>query len=239
MLLSLLLAAVAGMVTIINPCVLPLLPIILASALDQHRLGPFALVAGLSVSFSTIGFLVVAFGYRIGLDEQVLRTAGGVMLLLAGAVFMVPRWQSAISSVGGMAVAPAQKALSGASGQGLTGQFLVGGLLGLVWTPCVGPTLGAAIAAASQGKDLGYAFATFASFSAGIGLVLLGLAYGSKHMLQTQMRNLRGAAPQMRKIFGMIMALIGAAVVLGLDKSLEAAILALMPDALVAFSSRF
>lgn len=67
-----LLAYAAGVVTILNPCVLPILPILIGAAMGQSRYGPIALAAGLVVSFSIFGLLVVAFGFSVGLNEQVM-----------------------------------------------------------------------------------------------------------------------------------------------------------------------
>ena len=69
MLTSLALAFVAGLVTILNPCVLPLVPILIGSALIKARMGPLALAAGLVSSFTLFGFTVIAFGYSLGIDE--------------------------------------------------------------------------------------------------------------------------------------------------------------------------
>lgn len=72
---STILAFLAGLVTILNPCVLPILPILVGSALGESRYGPAALAGGLVLSFSTFGLLEIVFGFSIGLDEQTVRTA--------------------------------------------------------------------------------------------------------------------------------------------------------------------
>jgi len=67
------LAFLAGILSILSPCVLPLLPIVLGTAQAEHRLGPVALAAGLAVSFTAIGLFVATIGFAIGLDTDVFR----------------------------------------------------------------------------------------------------------------------------------------------------------------------
>ena len=150
------LAYAAGALTILSPCVLPLVPIVLSSAAQRQRFAPLALAAGLVLTFTATGFIVAAFGQALGIDTLIVRAAGAVVLCLAGLVLLVPRLQDLLTRVATPLAAWAsgrQSAL--ADKAGLWGQALVGALLGVVWAPCVGPTLGAAVALAAEGKDLG------------------------------------------------------------------------------------
>src|SRR3989337_2013475 len=87
------LAFVAGALSVLSPCVLPLLPIVLGTASSEHRLGPAALAAGLAVSFTAIGLFVATIGFAAGLDTGVFRTVAAILLIGAGAVLLVPRLQ--------------------------------------------------------------------------------------------------------------------------------------------------
>jgi cytochrome c-type biogenesis protein len=87
---ALALAFLAGVLSILSPCVLPLLPIVLGAAAAQGRYGPVALAAGLAVSFVVIGLFVATIGFSIGLDESVFRAVAAVMLVALGAVLAVP-----------------------------------------------------------------------------------------------------------------------------------------------------
>lgn len=233
------LAFVAGLVTILNPCVLPLIPILVGAALGKHKLGPVALAAGLAFSFSTFGFVVVAFGFQLGIPEQGIRLFAGALLVAAGLVLLIPMLQARLTMIFAPLTNRAQSALSRTSGEGLGGQFLVGMLLGLVWAPCVGPTLGAAIAAASQGDDLAAAFLTFLAFALGVAVSVTGFAYGSRRALGQGAGSLQRLAGFAKPFFGLMLVLVGVMVVTGLDKSLEAAMLDLMPQWLVVFTTRF
>src|SRR5262245_9557011 len=75
------LAFLAGILTVLSPCVLPLLPIILGAAASQHRLGPLALAGGLALSFTAIGLFVATIGFTAGLDTGFFRTVSAILLI--------------------------------------------------------------------------------------------------------------------------------------------------------------
>lgn len=239
MLTALALAFVAGLVTILNPCVLPILPVLIGSALGQHRMGPLALAAGLVVSFATFGFAIIAFGFSIGLDEALVRSIAGALLLAAGVLLLVPRAQAALSAAAAPLTNRGNMALSNVSGDGLKGQFGIGLLLGLVWAPCVGPTLGVAIAAAAQGENLFQAFITFLIFGSGVAVSILVFAYGSKKALGERSKAARTLAHYAKPILGVTLVLVGAMVLTGFDKAIEAALLNILPQDLITFTTRF
>ena len=239
MLGEVLLAFVAGVVTILNPCVLPLIPILVASAMGQNRYGPVALTAGLAISFASFGFVIVAFGFQLGIEEQTVRYFAGALLMVAGVLLLVPSAQAAFSAAASPLTNRANQALSRIDGSGLRGQLLIGLLLGLVWAPCVGPTLGAAIAAASQGEDLLAAFVTFLAFGAGISLSIVGFAYGSRKALGGRARMLQAAARYTKPIFAAALLVVGLMVVTGFDRHVESAALAYMPDWLIGLTTRY
>jgi len=93
--MELLFGYIAGLLTLINPCVLPVLPIILASAMQAGRYGPLAIAAGMCLSFVSIGMLVASVGHTIGLTEQLVSQIGAVMMMLFGLVLLVPQFNSA------------------------------------------------------------------------------------------------------------------------------------------------
>lgn len=236
---ALLLAWAAGFVTILNPCVLPILPILIASALGQSRFGPAALAGGLVLSFSTFGLLIVAFGFSVGLNEATVRAGAAIILVAAGLLLLVPQAQAAFATATGPLVSGGNRLLGRVSGEGLGGQFAVGALLGLVWAPCVGPTLGVAIAAASRGENLFEAFVTFLVFGLGVAASILGFAYGSRKALGAGKAKLQAFARYAKPVFGASLLLVGAMILTGADKAVETALLDAMPDWLVVFTTRF
>jgi hypothetical protein len=94
---SLGLAFLAGLVSIFSPCVLPLLPVVLGTAVSEHRLGPVALAAGLALSFLILGLFVATIGFSLGLDSELFRAIAAVLLLIVGIVLVVPSLQAQLS----------------------------------------------------------------------------------------------------------------------------------------------
>ncbi|MFH1553757.1 MAG: cytochrome c biogenesis protein CcdA, partial [Pseudomonadota bacterium] len=88
------LAFLAGILSTLSPCVLPILPLVLGAAASQHRLGPVALAGGLALSFVTIGLFVATIGFSIGLDAGVFRAVAAVLLMAVGLVLLVPIFQA-------------------------------------------------------------------------------------------------------------------------------------------------
>src|SRR5882757_1775103 len=124
-----LLALIAGILSILSPCVLPLVPVVLSGAVAQHRLAPLALAAGVALSFTAIGVFVATIGFSIGLDMSVFRSAAAVLLILLGAVLMVPRLQAQFATASGPVSNWTQTRFGGFSTAGISGQFGVGLLL--------------------------------------------------------------------------------------------------------------
>ena len=163
--LTALFAVVAGILSTLSPCVLPLLPVVLGTAVSKHRYGPVALAGGLALSFVAIGLFVALIGFSIGLDLSVFRTAAGLLMIAIGAVLMMPRLQMQFATVAGPVGNWTEQRFGGFDTAGLKGQFLLGLLLGAVWSPCVGPTLGAASIMAARGENIGEVVATMVAVS--------------------------------------------------------------------------
>ena len=97
---ALALALVAGVLSILSPCVLPILPIVLAAAASEHRWGPAALAVGLAVSFVAIGLFAATVGYSIGLDAELFRNVAAVLIIAVGVTLLVPRFQERLALAG-------------------------------------------------------------------------------------------------------------------------------------------
>jgi cytochrome c biogenesis protein CcdA len=226
----------AGLLTLINPCVLPVLPIVLATALQASRLGPVALAAGMSLSFVTLGLLVTAAGRSLGLDEEIVGQAAAVLMILFGLVMLVPVAGRGFALATGGLAARADAGIDGLDRSGLAGQFLGGALLGAVWSPCIGPTLGAAISLASQGESLAQAGLTMAGFALGVSTVILALAYGARALLQRNRALMMGLATRARPIMGGIFVAVGLSILFKLHHIAEAWAVENLPAWLVDLS---
>ncbi len=218
---SLGLSVLAGVLSTLSPCVLPLLPIVLGGAASEHKLAPAALAAGLALSFATIGLFVATIGFSIGLDATVFRNIGGVLLIGLGIVLAVPLLQQRFAVAAGPAGAWADERFGGFSTSGISGQFGVGLLLGAVWSPCAGPTLGAAAVLASQGQQLGEVALTMLLFGVGAALPLLALGLLSREAMLRFRNRMMGASHGLKVILGAVLALVGLAILSGYDKRIE------------------
>lgn len=232
-------ALIAGILSILSPCVLPLLPIVLGTAVSEHKHGPVALAAGLALSFTAIGLFVATIGFAIGLDTGVFRMAAAIMLVLLGLVLMLPVLHARVAAAGGPLSNWTEQRFGGFSPSGLRGQFGVGLLLGAVWSPCVGPTLGAASVLAAQGENLGAVALTMLAFGVGAGLPLIALGMLSRARLMSLRNRMMSAGQGFKTALGAFLVAVGILILTGWDKSLEAALVAASPEWLTRLTTSF
>jgi cytochrome c-type biogenesis protein len=233
------LAFLAGLLSILSPCVLPLLPIVLGAAASEHKFGPASLASGVAVSFVAIGLFVATIGFGIGLDGDAFRSGAALLMILFGIVLASPALQLRAAAAGGPLSDWIERRHGGFSTGGLTGQFAIGLLLGAVWSPCVGPTLGAASILAAQGRDLGQVALTMAAFGVGAALPLLALGLASRQALARWRDRLLATGKHAKAALGVAFVAVGLLIALQLDKKVEAALVAASPDWLTELTTKF
>ncbi len=236
---ALALAFAAGLLSILSPCVLPLVPIVLGAAVTAHRLGALALAAGLALSFTGLGLLLALVGFSIGIDAGLFRLAAAAIMVVLGAILLVPSWQARLAAAGGPVSGWADRHFGSFASSGLAGQFAIGLLLGAVWSPCVGPTLGAASLLASQGHDLPRVALTMAVFGIGAALPLVLLGLLSRAALMRVRASLMSAGKFGKGLLGASFIVIGLAIVSGADKRVEAALVDASPQWLTDLTTHF
>lgn len=227
------LSLAAGSLSTLSPCVLPLIPILLGTALAAHRLGPYALAAGLSLSFTVVGVFLASIGASLGLDQSVFRMVAAVMLIVFALVLLSSQLQERFALVTSGLSGAGQNLLGRVSLDGLSGQFILGLLLGVVWSPCVGPTLGAAITLASQGQDLARVTIAMALFGIGAGLPLVLIGLVSRQALGKVRGRLLSAGKLGKQVLGGVMLALGLMILSGADKLFETWVLQVAPEWLV------
>jgi len=220
--MELILAYGAGLLTLINPCVLPILPIVVAGSLQANKLGPAALALGMSVSFIFFGVTVTAFGHLVGLDEQSMAQAGAILMILFGAVLLVPKFSAKFADATSGMASQADTQIDALDNKSLNGQLLGGVLLGLVWSPCIGPTLGGAIALASQGENLLWATAIMTAFAIGVSTLILALGYGARGLLMRNQDMMRRVASASRPFMGIVFIAVGVGILFRVHHMIEA-----------------
>lgn len=233
------LALLAGLLSILSPCVLPLVPIVIGAATGEHRFGPAALAAGLAVSFVAIGLFVATIGFSIGLDLDAFRMVAAVLLIAMGGVLLVPRLQAQVASAAGPVGNWMQAQAGEVPGRGLGKQFAIGVLLGAVWSPCVGPTLGAASLLAARAENLGYVALTMLAFGIGAAIPLLLIGLMSRDALARWRGRLLAAGSGGKAIMGLVLVATGLLILTGLDKRLETILVEASPAWLTELTTRF
>jgi cytochrome c biogenesis protein CcdA len=233
------LAFLAGILSILSPCVLPLLPIVLGAAAASHRLAPAALALGLSVSFVTLGLLLATVGHVIGLDAERLRYAAAALIIGMGVWLLLPALQVRLAAAAAPLGNWADRHFANLRNTGLLGQFVTGILLGAVWSPCVGPTLGAASLLASQGRDLPQVAATMFVFGLGAALPLLALGWLSRETMLRWRGHLLSAGSGLKTALGLLFVMTGLLIVAGLDRAVESWLVDSSPAWLVDLTTRF
>jgi cytochrome c biogenesis protein CcdA/thiol-disulfide isomerase/thioredoxin len=211
MLLLLGVAFVAGVVTAISPCVLPVLPVLLAGGTAGTSRRPFAIVAGLVASFTVFTLSAAALLSALGLPDDLLRNIAIAVVLLVGLALLWPR-------LGDLLSRPFLRLGRRAPGD-VGGGFLLGASLGLVFTPCAGPVIGAvATLAATRSFSLDAVVITLA-YALGAGLVLLGFALAGRRGLA--LPSVRRHAPVVRRALGGAVVVTAVLMAWGVDTQLR------------------
>lgn len=233
------LALVAGLLSVLSPCVLPVLPLVFGAAASESRAGPVALAAGLALSFTGIGLFVATVGFAIGLDDQAFRIAAAVLMIGVGALLLAPAAQTRLATAGGPVTAWANGRIDGISSHGVFGQFGVGLLLGAAWSPCVGPTLGAASVLAARGSSLGSVTLTMLAFGIGAAAPLAMIGFASRQALARWRGALITSGKRAKGALGVLLIALGLLIVTSLDKRIETGLVNASPQWLTELTTRF
>jgi cytochrome c-type biogenesis protein len=232
-------AFIAGVLTTLSPCVLPILPIVLGAAASERKYGPAALAAGLAASFVAVGLFIATIGYSVGLGADLFRQIAAALMIGLGAVLLLPSLQVRLAMVSGPIANWTDRRFGTQHGGGYAGQFGVGLILGAVWSPCVGPTLGAASLLAAQGRQLPQVAASMFVFGLGAALPLLGIGLLSREALQRWRTRIVTVGQIMKIGFGGLLIVFGALVLTGIDKRVETVLVNASPQWLTDLTTRF
>lgn len=235
----LLLSLAAGSLTTLSPCVFPLLPLVVGGAVQANRLAPVAMGVGMAASFALIGVLLGALGPALGIDQDSVRTFGAVLLIAFACVMLVPALNARFTQWVMPIASTANNASARLDSGSLGGACLLGGLLGLVWSPCSGPLLASALTlVASEGGAFRGAV-ILGLFGVGAATPLVAVAYASRSGFAQTRGWVLGHIDAIKKGFGILIGVAGIAILAGADKWLEAQVVAALPDAWVTLTTRF
>jgi cytochrome c biogenesis protein CcdA len=216
--------------------VLPILPIVLATSIQASSRAPIALAAGLSTSFVLLGLTVSAVGPALGLSDEIVSRSAALLMVAFGLFLLVPLLNKKFSVATAAISTIGDAGMTATISHGLAGQFIGGALLGAVWSPCIGPTLGAAIALASQGVDLVYATLIMASFALGVSTLIFLFSFATKSWLERNISWMRVLAKQSRAILGGTFIVIGFGIFFQFNHAIDTWLINHLPTWLIDFS---
>lgn len=229
----------AGALSTLSPCVLPLLPLVIGAATTAKRSGALWLAGGVAASFTAAGLFIATVGFAIGLGGDVFRTASAVILVLVGITLLSGMVQARIGLAAGGLGEAVDRIIRRLALTSARGQFVVGALLGLVWSPCAGPTLGAASLLADQRKDLADVAAVMFAFGLGTMMPVLIVATLTRTSLLRWRQRLLDAGRLGKMAMGVGALSIGLLILTGADRGVEATLLRASPAWLTAITTRF
>lgn len=233
------LALLAGSLTTLNPCVFPLLPLVLGGALQSNRLAPIAMGAGMVTSFAALGLVVGVAGDALGIDPDTVRLVGAWLLIGFGLVMLVPALNERFTQLVTPLASGANHASSRLDSGSLGGAFATGGLLGMVWSPCSGPMLASALTlVATEGGALRGTL-VLGTFGLGAASVLVAVAYASRSGFGRVRGWVLAHMNTVKKVFGVFVLLVGVAILSGGDKWLEARLVQWLPQSWIELTTRF
>lgn len=233
------LSLAAGSLTTLSPCVFPLLPLVVVGAVQANRWSPVAMGAGMAMSFALIGMFLGALGPALGVDGDSVRIAGAWLLMAFAPVMLVPRLGERFSGWMAPIAFSANAASARLDGGSIAGALVLGGVLGLVWSPCSGPLLASALTLAAAGGGAAKGALILGVFGLGAAVPLVAVAYASRRGFAAARTWMLDHVARIKNAFAILIGALGAAILTGADKWLEARVVAVLPDAWVTLTTRF
>ena len=220
--LLLVVAFVGGLLTVLSPCVLPVLPVLLSGTVGG-RGRPLGTVVGFVGSFVLFTLFLSTVVSALHLSPDLLRWAATALLLVFGLTLMVPALHVGFERL----TVRLQPRRTSASNEGFGGGLLLGATLGLIWTPCVGPVLGSVITLALSNQITAFAAAVTLAYALGVALPMLAVMLGGQRLsrLPALSRNLE----RLQQVFGGVLVLFAVSMVFGLDRAVQTYIVERVP----------
>ncbi|MFN4148211.1 MAG: cytochrome c biogenesis CcdA family protein [Rhodocyclaceae bacterium] len=230
----------AGTLTALSPCVLPLLPIVVGGAIEQHRAAPLLMGLGMTMAFATGGWLLGALGPALGLDPVWMHRVAAWSLIVFGLALLIePLTRMVSRMVQPLAITADLMAEEIGSSRSPLMSFLFGGLLGLAWSPCAGPMLMSSVALVATGRDAMLGAILLGLFGLGAATPMVMAAYASRlgfrrlrNWAMINTRRLRIGFASLAIVSGLILAT-------GMDKLIATEVISILPDAWLELITRY
>jgi len=226
MIILLFFSFIAGIVTILSPCILPVLPIVLSGGISGDKKRPLGVITGFILSFTFFTLFLSSLVKLIGIPPDLLRIVSIISVFMFGLSLLFPYlqliWEQIFSRV-------ARFASRKKNENGFWGGIFLGVSLGLLWTPCVGPIMASVITlAASNTITLSTILITL-TYSFGTAIPLLAIMKGGKNILLRNPLFVKNTQV-IQKIFGVFMILTATAMLFNIDRSFQTYILKTFPQ---------
>lgn len=222
--LQIIFSFLAGVLTIGAPCILPMLPIILGVSVGHtSKTRPIFITLGFITTFSIAGLTLSLIVQKLMIAPDLLRNIAVAGLAIFGLLMLFPKlFEILAQRLSGFST-KAQN-ISQKAGNKNFGGFVLGMILGLIWTPCAGPILGSILTLIATQSNFGQAIPMLIAYAAGAGVPMLAISYGGQ-AITTKVRSVAKYANSIQKIFGGIILLLAVAMYFQYDLKLQAKLL--------------
>ncbi len=222
--IEILIAILAGILTIGAPCILPLLPILLGTSVGStSKTRPLFIALGFVVMFTVVGLTLSVITASLNLSPDVIRKVAVIALGIFG-IFMI--WPTPFEKITSYLskFTTVASGLSGKVGNGNLSGFVLGLTLGLIWTPCAGPVLGSILTLIATQNNLAQAGILMVSYAIGAGIPMLLIAYGGQ-IITSKIRIIANYTTIIQQVFGVVIILLALAIFFQYDLIIQAKIL--------------
>ncbi len=217
----LLFAFLSGVVTVLSPCILPVLPILLSVSVGQGRYRPYGIISGLVISFAFFTLSLTALVHTTGISPNILRYIAILLIIFFGLTMLFPELgnffavkTSVFARLGNIVQTESQFL-----GNGFLSGFVIGAALGLIWTPCAGPILATVTTlVATHAVTAGAVILTIA-YSLGTALPMFLIMYGGNRIIYST-QFLAQYTELIRRFFGALMIMGALSIALHADRVL-------------------
>lgn len=227
MILLLPFAFLAGIVTVLSPCILPILPIILSGAVGENKRKPLGIVIGFVSSFTFFTLFLTTLVKASGISADLIRQLSIVIVFGFGLTLIFPKAQLLIERLFSQVSAKFQ--INQQNKTGMWGGFLIGMSLGLLWTPCVGPILATVISLALTESVSSSAVLITLAYALGTAIPMFAIMRGGQTVLQKNRWVLSNGA-RIQQAFGVLMIATAVAIFFNVDRQFQTIILRTFPD---------
>lgn len=201
-------AVLAGVASIFSPCVLPLLPGVMAYSTEKSKITPLAIVFGLAMSFTAMGVASAMLGSILFTYMDYIKLASGIMIMIMGLYLLSHAVEHVILSLW-QRLPISRTQLPSAENGGLLGGVVLGISLGVVWIPCIGPILASILLIVAQQGTVGYGAVLLLAYSLGLAVPMLIIAYSS-NLISDKVRSYSHHTKAIRRVAGVILLIVGA-----------------------------